>query len=352
MNRHIFIYELRRELSFMSPEDLDAAVGFYEEYFADAGPEYEKEALEGLGSPSALAAKIRREYEDGRKALTGRDLALPDNDAEKTDGSWWEGQHYTGPNPPWHEDYKTWRQSEDGNGNPQGAGQSQKQDAPNNNGDIWSQRAEEWGRKAGEWGQRFGYNAGVWSRKAEEKAQEWASRAEAKAGEWSAKAEENASTQKERNRDERYRARTERYEAREDRKDERRKRRYEYSEPRGERQRPYELVWLIIGLFIAGTVVLPVAFGLATAVFSVLGSLFAAGIALVVSGIAVILSGLIRLPFLPDALLRFGIGLLLCGIGIPLVSGMAWSIKRVAEGIANGVRALVGRFRDKRGEQR
>ncbi len=62
MNRREFIDKLRKELSRLPQEEIDAAVEYYEEYFDDAGRENEKEVLEQLGSPKKVAAQIKSEY--------------------------------------------------------------------------------------------------------------------------------------------------------------------------------------------------------------------------------------------------------------------------------------------------
>ena len=84
MNKYVFLFELRRELSYMTPDDKESAARYYEEYFADAGPENEQSVIEELGPPARLAAELRREYEEGRPEPTGRELSIegPDEDAD------------------------------------------------------------------------------------------------------------------------------------------------------------------------------------------------------------------------------------------------------------------------------
>lgn len=59
MNKEQFLRDLRVTLSGLSPEELENAIQYYEEYFAEAGPEREAEILRELGSPQAVAAQIR-----------------------------------------------------------------------------------------------------------------------------------------------------------------------------------------------------------------------------------------------------------------------------------------------------
>ncbi len=62
MNRKEFIDKLRREISKLPQEEIDAAIEYYEEYFDEAGPENEQEVLERLGSPKKVAAQIKSQY--------------------------------------------------------------------------------------------------------------------------------------------------------------------------------------------------------------------------------------------------------------------------------------------------
>lgn len=62
MNRSEFIDKLRRELSKLPQEEIDAAVEYYEEYFDEAGPDREAELIQELGSPRKIAAYIKSEY--------------------------------------------------------------------------------------------------------------------------------------------------------------------------------------------------------------------------------------------------------------------------------------------------
>lgn len=59
MNKDTFLRALRAELAGMPPDELESAIQYYEEYFAEAGPEREAEVLQELGTPQAVAAQIR-----------------------------------------------------------------------------------------------------------------------------------------------------------------------------------------------------------------------------------------------------------------------------------------------------
>lgn len=62
MNRSEFIKVLRRELSKLPQEEIDAAVAYYEEYFDEVGPGRDAEAIQDFGSPKKIAAQIKSEY--------------------------------------------------------------------------------------------------------------------------------------------------------------------------------------------------------------------------------------------------------------------------------------------------
>lgn len=59
MSKDEFLRGLRAALDGMTPEEIDSAIQYYEEYFDEAGPERESEILRELGSPQAVAAQIR-----------------------------------------------------------------------------------------------------------------------------------------------------------------------------------------------------------------------------------------------------------------------------------------------------
>jgi len=62
VNKNEFICELRRRLKRLPQDEIENAVGYYEEYFNDAGAQNERQTIVSLGSPSAVASKIIGEY--------------------------------------------------------------------------------------------------------------------------------------------------------------------------------------------------------------------------------------------------------------------------------------------------
>ena len=62
MNRATFLEQLRRRLAGLPQEEVDAALTYYNEYFDDAGPEREAEAIASLGSPEEVAAQVLGDY--------------------------------------------------------------------------------------------------------------------------------------------------------------------------------------------------------------------------------------------------------------------------------------------------
>ncbi|MGL4737832.1 MAG: DUF1700 domain-containing protein [Cellulosilyticaceae bacterium] len=62
MNRETFIRELRLKIARLPQEELEAAIAYYEEYFDEAGPEYEAEIIKELGSPPQIAKQIMGEH--------------------------------------------------------------------------------------------------------------------------------------------------------------------------------------------------------------------------------------------------------------------------------------------------
>jgi len=51
MNKQEYMNQLKDRLKHLPKEDFERAIEYYEEYFADAGPENEQKAIEDLGSP-------------------------------------------------------------------------------------------------------------------------------------------------------------------------------------------------------------------------------------------------------------------------------------------------------------
>lgn len=75
MGKTEFLRELRQKLARLPEAEVENAMNYYEEYFNDAGVQYEMRVLEELGSPSAVADKLIGEY------------AISDAEARKTKGS-------------------------------------------------------------------------------------------------------------------------------------------------------------------------------------------------------------------------------------------------------------------------
>lgn len=61
MNKQEYLRQLKVYLKRLPKEDLDRAVEYYEEYFQEAGPEKEAQAMEDLGSPQEAAEQIIRD---------------------------------------------------------------------------------------------------------------------------------------------------------------------------------------------------------------------------------------------------------------------------------------------------
>jgi uncharacterized membrane protein len=62
MTRKEFMQELRDRLSPMPPNEREAALSFYEEYFDEAGPNREQEVIAELGSPASVASRILADH--------------------------------------------------------------------------------------------------------------------------------------------------------------------------------------------------------------------------------------------------------------------------------------------------
>ena len=59
MNRQEFLFFFLMLLGDLSEEEREAVVQYYEDYFADAGPEMEDQIIQELGSPEKVALMIR-----------------------------------------------------------------------------------------------------------------------------------------------------------------------------------------------------------------------------------------------------------------------------------------------------
>lgn len=62
MNRAEYMKSLQHRLKKLPREDYDRAVAYFEEYFEDAGPEAEAQAIEDLGTPELAADSIIRSF--------------------------------------------------------------------------------------------------------------------------------------------------------------------------------------------------------------------------------------------------------------------------------------------------
>lgn len=62
MNKTIFISELKQKLKNMPIEELDSAIGYYIEYFEDAGIDDSVNVEKEFGSPSNVASQILADY--------------------------------------------------------------------------------------------------------------------------------------------------------------------------------------------------------------------------------------------------------------------------------------------------
>lgn len=58
MNKTEYMKTLTHSLRRLPKEDYDKAIDYFEEYFADAGPENEQQAIEDLGSPEEAANEL------------------------------------------------------------------------------------------------------------------------------------------------------------------------------------------------------------------------------------------------------------------------------------------------------
>ncbi len=57
-----YLYDLRKRLRKLPPQEVDQAMRYYEEYFAEAGPEGEAEIINRLGTPAQVASAIISDY--------------------------------------------------------------------------------------------------------------------------------------------------------------------------------------------------------------------------------------------------------------------------------------------------
>ena len=58
MNKNQFLKKLSKLLKSLPPEEREAALNYYQEYFDEAGPENEQRIISELGSPEKVAAEV------------------------------------------------------------------------------------------------------------------------------------------------------------------------------------------------------------------------------------------------------------------------------------------------------
>jgi len=62
MTRKQFMEELRDRLSRLPPNEREAALSYYEEYFDEAGADREQDVIRELGNPASVASRILADY--------------------------------------------------------------------------------------------------------------------------------------------------------------------------------------------------------------------------------------------------------------------------------------------------
>lgn len=92
MTKNEFMKILRSELKKLPPEETDAAVEFFEEYFDEIlenGEKTEEEAVEELGNPKRAAAQIKADY--AARMLDGDESAQHENATvgKRLSAIWW-----------------------------------------------------------------------------------------------------------------------------------------------------------------------------------------------------------------------------------------------------------------------
>ena len=77
-----YLSELRMRLKKLPPEEIQHALSYYEEYFAEAGPSGEAELITRLGTPAQVAATIISEY--AMKGMSGEGTTQGNASSVKT----------------------------------------------------------------------------------------------------------------------------------------------------------------------------------------------------------------------------------------------------------------------------
>lgn len=84
MNREEYMKRLQHRLKRLPKEDYNRAIAYFTEYFEEAGPEREAQAIEDLGSPELAADQIIRDF-------AVENAAGPAKDVKKGFSSLWIG---------------------------------------------------------------------------------------------------------------------------------------------------------------------------------------------------------------------------------------------------------------------
>lgn len=84
MNREEYMRRLQHRLRRLPKEDYDRAIAYFTEYFEEAGPEQEAQAIEDLGSPELAADQIIRD-------LAVENAAEPSKDVKRSFSALWTG---------------------------------------------------------------------------------------------------------------------------------------------------------------------------------------------------------------------------------------------------------------------
>ena len=335
MNKYVFLFELRRELSYMTPDDKEAAARFYEEYFSEAGPENEQKIIEELGPPSRLAAELRHEYEEGRPELTGRELSVGGSeenaDADKASSKFGDsGVRSPLGNDPFAEDEKSAARDKDGEERTSGPERDSQSGAGDENRRPYGSRPSHmppfgsfryggapYGTRAN--GTSYGTRADGSSYGTRRNGTSYGTRADGTPyGTRRAKREPSSNAPN----------------------------REEYS---GGEKRKKLSTGAIVLIVICSVIFGPVAFGLIVTLFSVVFAicvaLLSVGVAIIAAGIYAIIAGVWALGFIPDALLLFGTGLLAISVGLPLLWQFIWCSVKLVGLLTRGIRKLWRKIR-------
>ena len=331
MNRNRFLVELEKSLTFMEPEDRDAALAYYNELFDEAGADKEQVILDELGSPVRVAVQLNREYASDKPIPTGTELALPGEeklDAEKTNAEGktntpWKGQTWrSGEQPPWRAEAEAL--VEEAEKELEKAEECIKQDESTKQNES-AEPDETKEIKEPESSEKSEGETPSDSPEEDVKSAAWHSPRTDEEEPKDAKAETEP-------------PKPENDEAKESKKESTES---QGTESKTTQQNPYENsaeqtnekkrrlpAWAIaiIAVF-AAPVAIPLAlavFGVAVAILAVMAALVFSGVGISAGGIAVIISGIWEIGFLPNAIMMFGLGSMILAFGILLTWFMLW----------------------------